>query len=114
MRVRIPVHHSFRRRRPTGAQAFLRYLPRLAVWTVCLYAALTALGVRTAVVDTRSMHPALEPGDRLVASPVVYGTRLPWGGKRLPGVRKPERGDLVMVLSPALADPSVLPPALAA
>jgi signal peptidase I len=104
MRVRVPVYQSYRRRRTTRARSFGRYLARLALWVFCLYGLFTFVGVRTARVDSRSMYPALETGDRLLGSPMVYGARLPWGDKRLPGIRRPERGDIVTVVSPALAD----------
>lgn len=102
--MRIPPHQSYRRRKPSGARLALRYLPRLAAWIVLLYALLTGLFLRSVRVGSVSMEPALGAGDVLLASPLVYGSRLPWGERRLPGFRKPRRGDIVVVVAPQLAD----------
>ena len=41
------------------------------------------------------MAPTLEPGDRLMTSPLAYGPRIRAFGWILPGLSEPRRGDLV-------------------
>jgi signal peptidase I len=59
--------------------------------------------VSTWRVDSVSMHPALEPADRLVVSLLSYGPRIPFTSIRLPGIGEPRRGDLVVVEPPYAA-----------
>jgi signal peptidase I len=54
-------------------------------------------------VDSASMEPGVRMGDRIFASPIPYGIFIPFTDKRVQGVSKPERGDLV-VLNPPYAD----------
>jgi len=51
-------------------------------------------------VDSVSMSPALEPGNRVVVSLLAFGPRIPFTSVRLPGVTEPARGDLVIVEPP--------------
>jgi signal peptidase I len=51
-------------------------------------------------VDSVSMSPALEPGNRVVVSLLAFGPRIPFTAVRLPGVTEPARGDLVIVEPP--------------
>jgi signal peptidase I len=50
-----------------------------------------------------SMSPTLLPGDRLIVSPLAFGPRTLFG--RIPGLSKPERGDLVIVDPPYVEKP---------
>jgi signal peptidase I len=49
------------------------------------------------VITSSSMEPTLQSGERLFATPLVYGPDLALFQWRLPGFRKPARGDLVVV-----------------
>lgn len=64
-----------------------------------------AMLVRTFLVQaykipTASMVPSLIPGDKIFVSKIVYGPRIPLLGARLPGLRKPKRGDVVVFIEP--------------
>jgi signal peptidase I len=64
-------------------------------------AASVALGLRTLAIEpfripTESMLPTLRPGDRLFVNKLVYGARLPFTARRLPALREPRRGDVVV------------------
>jgi signal peptidase I len=64
-------------------------------------AAGAALGLRAVAIEpfripSESMLPTLRPGDHLFVNKLVYGARLPWGELRLPGLRPPRRGDVVV------------------
>jgi signal peptidase I len=50
-----------------------------------------------------SMSPTILPGDRLLAFPLAFGPRTLFG--KLPGVSRPERGDLAVVDPPFAPEP---------
>ncbi len=51
-------------------------------------------------IPSGSMIPTLLVGDRIVVVKFVYGPRLPFINVRLPGVREPKRGEIVVFVSP--------------
>jgi len=53
-------------------------------------------------IPTGSMQPTLLIGDHILVNRFIYGLRIPFSGKRisLPGTRKPQRGDIVVFISP--------------
>lgn len=68
-------------------------------------AVILALIIRTFVVQafkipSGSMIPTFEIGDRIFVSKFIYGARIPFTDMRLPAVRQPQRGDIVVFLSP--------------
>jgi signal peptidase I len=67
-------------------------------------AVLLALLVRTFFlqafkIPTGSMRPTLVEGDRILVDKVTYGVRVPFTAVRLPRIRPPQRGDLVVFRS---------------
>jgi signal peptidase I len=70
-----------------------------------IVAAILALLIRTFIVQpfkipSSSMFPTLKPGDRIFVSKFIYGAKIPFTDIRLPKVRNPEAGDIVVFLSP--------------
>ena len=66
-----------------------------------LIAILIALCIRAFVVEpyripSGSMFPTLLVGDHLFVNKFIYGIKLPFTALRLPGLREPERGDIVV------------------
>ncbi|MBW2233257.1 MAG: signal peptidase I [Deltaproteobacteria bacterium] len=64
-------------------------------------AILIAVGIRTFVIEpfripSGSMLPTLLIGDHLFVNKFVFGPRIPFTEIRLPGLRDPERGDVVV------------------
>ena len=64
-------------------------------------AAAVALGLRALAIEpfripTESMLPTLRPGDRLFVNKLAYGAPVPFTGRRLPALRVPRRGDVVV------------------
>ena len=51
-------------------------------------------------IPTTSMVETLKPGDKIFVSKLVYGPRIPFTDLRIKGVRKPERGDVVVFIPP--------------
>ena len=65
------------------------------------FAVLIALGIRAFVVEpyripSGSMLPTLLIGDHLFVNKFVYGIKIPFTRVRLPGLREPQRGDVVV------------------
>jgi len=70
-----------------------------------LIAAALAFFIRTFVVQpfkipSNSMFPTLKPGDRIFVNKFIYGARIPLTNFRLPDIREPDTGDIVVFLSP--------------
>lgn len=70
------------------------------VWTLVLAIAI-ALCIRAFIIEpfripSGSMLPTLLIGDHLFVNKFVYGPRIPFTDLRLPGLREPERGDVVV------------------
>lgn len=64
-------------------------------------AVLIALAIRAFVIEpfripSGSMLPTLLIGDHLFVNKFVYGVRVPFTGLRMPGLREPQRGDVVV------------------
>lgn len=77
-----------------------------------LYAIMIVLLINTFLIQnyqipTGSMIPIIMPGDRLFANRFMYGIKLPFTdgllGYRLPKIKSPKRGNLVVFRSPASA-----------
>ena len=75
-------------------------------WTQSIVIALIlALLIRTFIIQafkipSGSMIPTFEIGDRIFVSKFIYGARIPFTNIRLPALRKPERGDIIVFASP--------------
>ena len=70
-----------------------------------LIAAVLALTIRAFVVQafkipTGSMRPTLMEGDRILVNKFLYGAKIPGTPWRLPAVRAPRRGDVIVFVSP--------------
>lgn len=71
-----------------------------------IIAAVLALFVRTFFfepykIPTSSMVPTLMPGDKIFVTKTLYGPRIPVLAWRLPGKARPERGEVIVFVSPA-------------
>jgi signal peptidase I len=69
-------------------------------WTLLL-AICVALVIRTFVVQSfyvpsDSMLPTMLVGDHVFVNKLVYGLKVPFSDRRLPGFREPERGEVVV------------------
>jgi signal peptidase I len=66
-----------------------------------LVAVAIALGIRSCVIEpyripSESMLPTLLVGDHLFVNKFVYGIKIPFTDLRLPGLREPRHGDVVV------------------
>jgi len=83
----------------TGSQSTAAHI-REQVTTLVLAVAI-ALGIRAFVIEpfripSGSMLPTLLIGDHLFVNKFVFGPKIPFTDYRLPGLREPARGDVVV------------------
>ncbi|HUW41538.1 MAG TPA: signal peptidase I [Rectinemataceae bacterium] len=79
-------------RRRLGSRLLLLFVVFLCFQLV------SGLFVAAYSVSSKSMSPALAPGDLLIATPLAFGPKTVFG--KLPGFRHPARGDIVLVEPP--------------
>ncbi|TVR00207.1 MAG: signal peptidase I [Spirochaetaceae bacterium] len=72
------------------------------------YLLVTTVLLQSLHIESTSMEPTFAPGERVFASPLGYGARIPLIGLRTPTTRTPQRGDLVVVASPLAVQPGAL------
>ena len=70
-----------------------------------IIALILALLIRTFVIQafkipSGSMIPTFKIGDRIFVSKFIYGARVPFTDIRLPALRQPQRGDIIVFVSP--------------
>lgn len=70
-----------------------------------IIAVILALVIRAFVVQafkipSGSMIPTFQVGDRIFVNKFLYGARIPFTDIRLPAVRQPRRGDIIVFRSP--------------
>lgn len=96
---RTPPRYAARRATPGRKSPLREYLRSIVI------AVLLALLVRTFVVQaftipSASMMDTLLVGDYILVLKLVYGASVPLTGRRLPGIRAPNRGDVVVFRYP--------------
>ena len=75
-------------------------------WTESIVIAfILAMIIRTFVVQafkipTGSMRPTLVEGDIILVNKFIYGAKIPFIGWRLPSLKEPQRGDVVVFVYP--------------
>ena len=70
-----------------------------------LIAVILALFIRTFFIQafkipSGSMRPTLLEGDKIMVNKIVYGPKVPFTHYRIPGLREPRRGDIVVFKYP--------------
>ena len=51
-------------------------------------------------IPTGSMKPTLMPGDRILVEKITYGPLIPFTKIRIPGMREPKRGEVIVFIFP--------------
>lgn len=75
-------------------------------WTESIViAVILALFIRAFIVQafkipSGSMKPTFQEGDRIFVNKFIYGAKIPFTDFRLPAVRAPRRGDIIVFISP--------------
>lgn len=81
-----------------------RILVLISISILILFAAFIFVSIffiQTYKIPTTSMVPTLMPGDTIAVNKIVYGSRIPFVSLRLPSLKKPEKGEVVVFISPA-------------
>jgi signal peptidase I len=88
-------YESYRDRGIRGRR--LRRALVLLIGLFILYMLVTTVFLKSVREDSIAMEPTLGPGNRVLASPILYGPRVDAFGWVLPGFSRPGRGDMVLV-----------------
>lgn len=97
---------SFRDRHPLLKRMRRILLYILAIFV--LYELVSSFILSTYRIESVSMRPLYEPGNRVFASPLWYGPKIPFRPEHLPGLFKPKRGEIVVLRPPFLDEPSII------
>lgn len=90
-------------RRP-AEKSIVREYTEAIVWAVALTLFLRAFVIQAFRIPSESMMNTLLVGDFLFVNKFEYGPKIPFTHTRLPGLRKPQRGDVIVFQYPL--DPS--------
>jgi signal peptidase I len=81
---------------PSGRKGYFRDFVETVVTAVLLALVLRAFVVQTFRIPSGSMEDTLLVGDFLIVNKFIYGIKVPFTDTRLPGIREPERGDVIV------------------
>ncbi|MDP2942610.1 MAG: signal peptidase I [Candidatus Omnitrophota bacterium] len=88
------------RKSGTGKKPWLRETIEIVIIALLLAGIIKVFVFELYKIPSGSMIPTLLVGDRLVVVKFIYGPRIPFINVRLPGVREPKRGEIVVFISP--------------
>lgn len=91
--------------RPTSGNEFLEWGKSLAI-AVVLFLVIRTFLVQAYTIPSGSMEDTLLVGDYLMANNAIYGAQIPFTNVRVPAIRDPQFGDVV-VFRPAYNDPVI-------
>lgn len=77
-------------------QSWFRETFESLVWAVVLTALLRAFLIQAFTIPSESMVPTLLIGDYMFVNRFEYGPKIPFTHVRLPGLRKPQTGDIIV------------------
>jgi signal peptidase I len=84
----------------SGKRSTLREYVEAALWALVLTLFLRAFVIQAFRIPSESMLDTLLVGDFLFVNKFEYGPKLPFTHIRLPGIRKPQRGDVIVFQFP--------------
>src|SRR5688572_32713489 len=83
-------------RRQSGAVTFLWEWFRSVVIALALFFVVRSFFIEAFKIPTGSMEGTLMVGDFLLVNKLVYGAELPFTKVKLPAIRRPQRGDVIV------------------
>ncbi len=88
----------YRSSKPIGPiKKFFRSLAKIIIILFLLYHVLFLFFLRSYSINSSAMEPTFSFGERLIATPFLFGPSLPLFSYRFPALRTPRRGDVVIV-----------------
>ena len=84
----------------TKARTALREFVSTALWVVAITFTARAFVIQAFRIPSESMVPTLLKGDFLFVNKFEYGPKIPFTHLRLPGIRAPRRGDVIVFQYP--------------
>ena len=72
-----------------------------------MYIFISSLFLTSVAAGSVSMEPALSTEDRILVTPLVFGPEVPFIASKLPAIRSPRRGEIVLVRPPYYSISSV-------
>jgi signal peptidase I len=94
------ILHQQHRAAETGLLAGIRDWVRSLFVAFVLFLVIRSLGVEAFKIPTSSMEGTLLVGDFLLVNKALYGAQVPGTDLRLPGIKQPERGDVIVFNPP--------------
>lgn len=94
MSTRAPEHQSTRKK------SVIREWVESIIVAFVLAMFIRIFFVEPYKIPTGSMRPTLREGDIILVNKFLYGAKIPFTSLRLPGLRKPKRGDVVVFIYP--------------
>jgi len=91
---RVDALRELNRRR--GGLDFLSEWARIFLVAVALFLVIRTFLVEAFKIPSGSMENTLQVGDFLLVNKLVYGAEVPFMHKRLPRIREPRRGDVIV------------------
>ncbi|MCK4547643.1 MAG: signal peptidase I [Candidatus Eisenbacteria sp.] len=85
---------------PKGKKSLVREYAEVIVVSLVLAFFVRAMVVQAFRIPTGSMEETLLIGDYLLVNKFLYGARIPFLSARLPAIRSPHRGDIIVFRSP--------------
>jgi signal peptidase I len=82
------------------ARSVLREYVEAGLWAVALTFVLRAFVIQAFRIPSESMVPTLLKGDFLFVNKFEYGPKIPFTHIRIPGIRAPRRGDVIVFQYP--------------
>jgi len=94
------VEQKTNRREPEKGKSVVREYAEAIVVAVALALVIRAFVVQAFRIPSGSMEDTLLVGDFLLANKFIYGPKIPFTDIRLPGLRKPRPGDIIIFKYP--------------
>ena len=92
----VRMYNSYKKKR----RGFLFPVLRFVVILFILYEATTLIFLSSYTVHTEAMEPGIVKNQKILAVPFILGLQVPFTRLTLPGIRNPERGDIVTLIPP--------------
>ena len=89
---------------PAGARSSLWENVKAILVTVAIFLAIRTFLIEAYRIPSGSMIPTLLVGDWLFVNKLAYGPHVPFTSVNLPGYDEPERGDVIVFVSPTQSD----------